>query len=249
MKLFKISLFILSGLLLCFSAFAQITGASDDTDSTEVVHKAITRNAQKKINVTDYTKNVLSSDYDSFGVVQKISAVKDSHFQFKTGLSLLTTDTFYSSYGLSLGANYNFTESFALGLGASTFLSNQNAQARNLHDFYAVPTEGIPTIKSTTNVSLFWSPIYGKWSLLNDKILPFEFYLSIGTAQVTSQLNTSVNAATASLGHFISLSNYSALDFNLQWLSYDSKNLNNQDRNVNSVLLTVGYDLLWQKSE
>lgn len=230
-------------------ALLRQNSESEPETSTEVLSKPMTTQEIKKLNITDYSKIISDTGYDDYSVVQKNYMPKSARLQIKTGITTVTNDVFYTNLGLTLGAIYNFTESWGLGLGGTLLSSNQNGQAQNIHDVQLVNIENLVTLKNTYNASVYFSPIYGKWSLLNKKILPFEIYFSGGLAQITNQSNSVSTATSASVGQLISLTRSSALDVNLQWLFYNTKNINNQDQSNNSLLLTVSYSIFWPKPD
>ena len=217
--------------------------------STEVLNKPMTTKEIKKLNISDYSKIISNASYDDYSVVQKNYMPKTSRVQLKSGLTTVTNDVFYTIIGLSLGAIYNFNETWGLGLSGVLLSSNQTKQTENIRDIQRVNIESLVTLKNTYNASVYFSPIYGKWSLLNKQILPFEIYFSAGMAQVTNQSSLVSTATSAGVGQLISLTRSSALDINLQWLMYSTKNINNQDQSNNSLLLTVGYSIFWPKPD
>jgi len=225
-------------LLINFKIFAA-------EDSSEVVNKAISVKTIKKLNISDYSKIIPASEYSNYGVVQKIELPKSSRVQIKTGVTTVMSDAFASSYGLSLGAVYNFDETWGVGIGGAAYSSNQTSQISNINKTQMQNTDNFLSLKNSTNASIYITPMHGKWSVFNDKILPFEVYLAFGSGQVTDSLSKSSSATSASLGQLISLTNSSAADINLQWLSYTSKNLINPDQLTNSMLLTVSYSIFW----
>jgi outer membrane beta-barrel protein len=148
-----------------------------------------------------------------------------------------------------LNAIYNFTEDWGVGFGGILLNSNRNKQTQNIRDVQSVNVENLITLKNTYNASAYFSPIYGKWSLLNKKILPFEIYFSMGVAQVTNQSDLVGSALSGSIGQLVSLGRSSAIDVNLQGLVYSTKNINNQEQSNNSLLLTIGYSVFWPEPD
>lgn len=225
--------------------------ASDDQPETssEVINRPMTRKEIKKLNVSDYSKIVSDTAYDDYSVVQRNYMPKSSRLQVKTGITTVTNDVFYTNIGLNLSAIYNFTETWGIGLNAALLNSTRNSDAQNIRDVQSVNIENLVTLKNSYGASVYFSPFYGKWSLLNKRILPFELYFTGGLAQITNQDGAVSSAVSGGLGQLVSLSRSSAFDVNIQWLFYSTKNINNQDQNNNSMLLTVGYSVFWPKPD
>lgn len=224
--------------------------ASEDgpaESSNEVISKPLTQKELKKLNISDYSKVISQESYNDYSIVQRNYMPKSNRTQFKLGLSSVTNDVFYSNIGLGFGAAYFFNETWGAGITGTYLNSSRNSYAQNIRDVQLVNIENLVTLKNTYGVNVLFTPIYGKWSLLNKKVIPFELYFQGGLSQITNQASAVSTAATVGLGQLISLSRSSALDINLDWYFYSTKNINNQDQSNNSMLLTVAYCWFWPK--
>lgn len=227
----------------------QNTTNVDVESSKEVLNKPMTTKEIKKLNVSDYSKIISDTGYDDYSIVQKNYMPKSARLQLKSGITTVTNDVFYSNLGLSFGAIYNFDETWGVGLSGTLLSSNKGSQTQNIRDVQLVDIKNLVTLTNSYSASVYFSPIYGKWSLLNKQIYPFEIYFSGGIGQVTNQSGQASTATSASLGQLISLTRSSAIDFNLQWLLYNTLNINSQEQTNNSLLLTVSYSIFWPKPD
>jgi outer membrane beta-barrel protein len=215
--------------------------------SNEVISKPLTRKELKKLNISDYSNIISQTSYSDYSVIQRNYMPKSSRTQFKAGLSSVTNDVFYSNIGLGLGAAYFFNETWGVGLTGTLLTSNRNSYAENILDVQLVNIENLVTLKNTYGLNILFTPIYGKWSLQNKKVIPFELYFQGGFAQVSNQSNVASTAMTFGLGQLISLTRSSGLDINIDWYFYNTTNINNQQQSNNSMLLTVAYCWFWPK--
>lgn len=266
MRIYKITPILVVSFLIHFNAFSEESKTpvqnSNDRDSktiTEVnsvldkddapeeaapaekVNKAITRRAYKKLNVTDYSQMLPKSEYEKFGVVQTKELAKASRVQLKGGVSIRENDAFYSSNGLMLGLSFHFNETWGIGATGQQFGVERNGQARNIFDIQGFTVDAQPTLKTATDVSLYFTPFYGKWSFLNDRVLNYEIYFAAGAAQVKNQFDISEPATSVAIGHMIALSRNAAVDINLQGLFYNSTNVLAQSQKAHSVMLNINY--------
>ncbi len=223
------------------------SSADEAETSNAIINKPMTRKEIKKLNISDYSNIISESSYNDYSIVQRNYMPKSSRTQFKLGISSVTNDVFYSNMGFALGGAYHFNESWGAGVNAIFLNSNRNSYAQNIKDVQAVNIENLVTIKGAYGLSAFFTPIYGKWSLVNQKVIPFEMYIQGGIAQITNQSNATTSAMTGGLGQLISLTRSSALDININWYFYTTQNINNEDQSNNSMLLTVSYTLFWPK--
>lgn len=226
----------------------QNSDADADT-SEEVINQPLTKKQIKKLNVSDYSGIISEAAFNDYSVIQRNYMPKSARIQVKAGLSLVTNDVFYTNFGLNLGATYHFDETWGLGVYGTLLNSSANQDAKNIKDVQLVNIENLVTIKNTYGASLFYTPIYGKWALLNKRVIPFELYFSGGVGQVTNQSNQASTALTIGAGQLVSMGRSSALDFNLNWSFYTTKNINNQDQSNNSLLITASYTLFWPEPD
>ena len=225
----------------------QQNAVEEADTSTEVISKPMTKKELKKLNISDYSNIISQTSFDDYSVIQRNYMPKSSRTQLKVGLSSVTNDVFYSNLGIALGAAYYFNETWGVGLTGTLLSSSRNSYAQNIHDVQQVNIENLVTLKTTYGANILYTPIYGKWSLLNKKVISFEMYVQGGLSQVTNQSNLASTAVTAGLGQLISLTRSSALDINIDWYFYNTKNINDKDQSNNSMLLTVAYSIFWPK--
>jgi len=113
-------------------------------------------------------------------VIQKKFLPKTERFQLFAGLGIMTNTPWYNNYGGKLNLSYNFIESFGIEL-SSTFLTNSESQSvKEIRDNNTLNAEQFVYTKNYYGLDLVWSPIYGKMTSLDRKIIPFDMYFSIG---------------------------------------------------------------------
>ncbi|MGZ3689930.1 MAG: outer membrane beta-barrel domain-containing protein [Pseudobdellovibrio sp.] len=221
--------------------------AEDADTSNAVINKPMTKKEIKKLNISDYSNIISESSYNDYSIVQRNYMPKSNRTQVKLGVTSVTNDVFYSNMGFSLGATYYLNETWGAGVNAVYLNSNRNSYAENIKTVQLVNIENLVTLKGAYGLSVYYTPIYGKWSLVNQRVIPFEMYLQGGLAQITNQSNATTSAFTAGLGQLISMTRSSALDVNLNWYFYTTQNINHEDQSNNSMLLTVAYTMFWPK--
>ena len=229
-------------------ALLKQNSAEDEPEtSKEVINKPMTKKELKKLNISDYSNVISEASYNDYSVIQRNYMPKSSRLQMKGALTTVTNDVFYNNFGLALGAAYHFNETWGVGFNLTYLNSNRNTDAKNILDVQGVNIQNLVTLKNSYGASAYFTPIYGKWSLLNRRVLPFEIYLHGGAAQITNQSNLTNTAVTLGAGQLITLTRSSALDFNFNWHFYTTKNINGDDQASNSMLFSIGYSLFWPK--
>ena len=77
-----------------------------------------------------------------------------------------------------------------------TFIQNDNRDVTNELLERGVTTEGSVATDSYYGVDIKWTPIYGKYSYFNEKIIPFDLYFSLGFGMTDPRIAASSGGAT-----------------------------------------------------
>ena len=127
----------------------------------------------------------------------------DSRFEISPELGISLRDAFFTKYLFGAALTYHFTETFALSLrggytasiisGAAQVCAQQGACRAPTFDELtkngSTPENkayGLMTFMASLDVQ--WSPIYGKLSLIGERTLHFDAYLSAGPELVREQI-------------------------------------------------------------
>ncbi|MBX2996639.1 MAG: outer membrane beta-barrel domain-containing protein [Bdellovibrionaceae bacterium] len=179
-------------------------------------------------------------------VLQRRFQPKTERFQASFGLGGITNDPWFYGVGGSLRFAYHFSEAFALE-GVATFLSNsERDSAKDLLANNAVSTSSIVSTKGFYGVDLMWSPIYGKMSLFNKRIIPFDMYFSGGLGQSEVDGATSKNLMTfhVGTGQVFALSKSWGFRWDFSWNTYAAKQVDTAGKEsttqFNNLILTLG---------
>jgi outer membrane beta-barrel protein len=172
---------------------------------------------------------------------------KTKRIQFFGGLATMANDPWFYGICFSGKIGFGFTETWGL---EATFGSNSTSQKdtiKDLFDAHGVGASQIVTTSSYLLGDLVWTPVYGKMTLFNQRIVPFDMYFSFGAgssaiANATTTSATTLHAATGmifgltrSLGFRwdLSVNNYSATTIPVGSAAPSAGSFNN-------VLLTIG---------
>lgn len=94
------------------------------------------------------------------------------------------SDKFVNNLGGSIKGAYYFKEDWGIEAGFLMGRESYNATFNNVASQRAVPF--FNTIKQAMNLSLVWSPFYGKFNTFN-KIFYLDWYISAGLASLTTK--------------------------------------------------------------
>jgi outer membrane beta-barrel protein len=232
---------------------AQAEGGSDDL---EIVEMELGKSAPKHETVRETptysepsSKENVMSDFSGLGklapfkevsVIQKRFMPKTERFQLFGGGTFITNDPFFNSIGGVLKGSYFFSETWGVELSYA-FLSTEERQAtKELKENNNVKSKSLIYPKSYWGADVVWVPIYGKMSLMNENIVPFDLYFSGGYGSTQTQLNTDASTLHVATGQIFSLSKAIAFRWDFSWNFYSAKTEDNSTNSFNNLFLTVG---------
>jgi outer membrane beta-barrel protein len=123
-------------------------------------------------------------------VVQRRTYLKDSKIDVTLNGGIIPNDDFLVYYLTGVNVGYHFAESFAVeGSFNMAFdqLSGLSDYLRNESDIGLKNAQIREFIKYFYNVSVLWSPIYGKVSILGQKLAHFGIYTGLGLGMMHTE--------------------------------------------------------------
>ncbi len=186
--------------------------------------------------------NIKSNDFNqNLGIVQKNLLDKTNSIQYFGGLTLVPTEVYYRTFGGQAGANYHFNEKYGVGLLGYFFTSSARGEIDQLEKTQRVSVENLIYLKSYYAAQFYWNTVYGKVAYFNQSIIPFETYFNFGAGRVTTKSSSEAVGLHVGLGNLFALSQATGLKVDINWLFYRTKNINNQEQDANSILLSLTY--------
>jgi outer membrane beta-barrel protein len=151
---------------------------------------------EEPVQFSDLSKMI---PFSEISVIQKKFLPKTNRFQLHIGGNYLSNNPFYDTIGLVGRLAFNFTES--IGLEASAMALNRAPKyvTEDLKDIHAVLTSSIVSANSYYGLDLVLIPFYGKITWFDEKIIPYDFYLSLGGG-VTGLTDIKDPASTIHIG-------------------------------------------------
>lgn len=157
-------------------------------------------------------------------VLQKRFLPKTQRFQLHGGFTMITNDPWYWGLGANLRLGYYFREAWGVEFSSEFFSHSERDQVKDLRINNGIDTDSIVYIRDYLGVDLIWSPMYGKMSLKNLRIIPFDLYFSGGAGMVT--LGNAMAKSTTSLhlgtGQIFALSKATAFRWSFDWKYFNA---------------------------
>lgn len=207
---------------------------------------------QKIENLTDLNK---LSPFREVSVIQKKYLPKTERFQLYGGLGMTTNSPWFLNLGAKINLAYHFTESFGLEL-SSVFLTNSEREvAKEIRENNGVQPEKFVNTKGYVGLDLMWVPIYGKLSMLNNSIIPFDMYFTVGggTSNTNSQ-EGSVPTIHVGTGQIFAITKSMAFRWDYSWSMYsatpvDSGGTKSSKNSYNDLILTAGLSFFFPEAK
>lgn len=241
------------------NSFAQQTDStiSEDQDIDVVEHmlekdikydfkyKAQKKSILKTPQKADYKGVQTEASYADFAVIQRNYMPKSERFFVSVGGTLLPTDVFFRSYGLNLKGGYHFNETWGFELFDYALSSSARGEVDDLETTQQTSVKSLVSLKNYYGANLYFSSIYGKTSVFNSKIVPFEIYQTIGVGKVVNQKSEESTAFQFGIGEIFTLGRSSGLRTDLNWAFYKTTNIKGQSQAANSLFLSVSYSFFF----
>jgi outer membrane beta-barrel protein len=130
-----------------------------------------------KLQFSDLSKMIPFSDVS---VIQKKFLPKVNRFQFHIGGTYLSNNPFYDTVGLVGRLAFNFTDSIGLELNGMVFNGSPKYITEDLKDVHGILASSIVSATSYYGLDLMLIPFYGKITWLDERIIPYDFFLNLG---------------------------------------------------------------------
>lgn len=149
--------------------------------------------------------------YSDIVVIQKKFFEKTSRWELSaSGLTSLN-NKFFTSLGVKGTLGYHFSERWALEAQGWYLAQIERDLTSDLSDRYQIATSDIVTPQAYLGLNLVWSPIYGKLSLQETSVNPFELFFTIGAGMIFTDDDQKAPALNLSFGQIHPLTKNSTL--------------------------------------
>lgn len=138
--------------------------------------------------------------FEDIAVIQKKYLDKTSRFEFWIAGALALNSQFHNLFGANAAFSYHFNETWGLELQGAYFTNMEKSITNNLSTKQNIATKSIVVPEAFYGLSLRWSPIYGKISLREKTINPFEMYFSLGGGMTMTEDGQSVPTIHGGVG-------------------------------------------------
>ncbi len=186
----------------------------------EAIKKEAEFQASELKSVTDLND---LSPFNDVSMIQKKYLPKTERFQLFTALGLSTNSPWFLNLGGKVNLSYNFTEKIGVEFSGLFLTSSEKDAAKDIRENNSLEPERFILTKSNLSLDLVWSPIYGKVTTLDNKIIPFDMYFSVGGGTTsTNSAEKNVASGHIATGQIFALSKSFAFRWDYSWYMYQA---------------------------
>jgi outer membrane beta-barrel protein len=214
--------------------------APAQTQSSSTQSEFSEREPTPKAKMTDFSGLGTLAPFREISVIQKRFMPKTGRFQAFAGGTLVTNDPFFLTFGGVGKGSYFLTEQWGVELNYFTLTTSTQQGTNDLKSNNNVATENLVYPKSFVGVDIVYSPIYGKMTWFNEKIVPFDLYFSAGYGSTSLQSGDNAGTLHLATGQIFALSKSHAFRWDFSWNFFNAKGVDKQTSTFNNLFLTVG---------
>jgi outer membrane beta-barrel protein len=185
--------------------------------------------------------------FTEVAVIQRRFLPKTNRFEASGGLATVMNDAFFLTGGLMANIAYNFTEFYGVELNYLTAQTSERQVTTDLRAHSVKPQDNFVVSKSYTGLAFKWAPIYGKIAFLEDKIIPYDLFFSVGYGQTFTNQDRTEGTIRLGFGQVFALSKDLAFRWDFAYHQFSAMIRNSSGRQSTSdtknifVYLGVSY--------
>lgn len=252
---------ILTGLnLMGLRTYAQTEDQPDNTNDVDQIEAEL-ESKTKKETFPDVNPPETESKLENFSglgklapfseisVLQKRYLPKTKRMQFFGGITNVVNDPWFFGIGFNGRFAYHLTEAWAIE-ASGIFLTNTERQAtKDLKSEHSVNADSIITPKNYLGAAIVWTPIYGKITYGNRRILPFDMYFSLGGGSTSVDGGTGGGTLSVGTGQIYAFSKSMGFRWDFSWNNFSAKPKLGESQAFNNLLLTFGASFFFPEAK
>ncbi len=254
-------------LSLCFLVFTQfptvVAFAQEDDSAIDEMEELLDKESEKeeetvapveqeKIPLNELSALKSLQAFSDIAVIQRKFLPKTKRMEAFGGLGTTVNNAFFLNFGVMARMAFHFSESIGIE-GVLMYLTNSQRQVTDdLSKSHGIDTNSLVSHEKFYGVDLVWTPIYGKMSLFDDSIVPFDLYMGAGfgitqTNQVKGE--PTIHLAT---GQKFAISKSMAFRWDFSWNFYSATYLDKtveKTGNFDNLFLTMGFSFFFPEAD
>jgi outer membrane beta-barrel protein len=160
--------------------------------------------------------------FSDIAVISKRFLPKTKRFEAFPNFGLILNDAFFNDFMIGGRLAYYLSEKWGIEAIYMTIGSTAKSVTEEL-TARTVQTDSLATPINYMGLSAKWSPLYGKIGWMNRRIVPFDFYFSLGGGITKTNQGTSPPTLHLGAGQMFAITKWMAARWDLSWFLYQSE--------------------------
>lgn len=211
---------------------------------------------QKAKNLTDLNQ---LAPFREVSIIQKKYLPKTERFQLFAAGGTTTNSPWFLNLGLKVNFGYYFTESVGVELSGIFLTNSEREVAKEIRDNNQLQPEKFINTKNYYGVDFVWAPIYGKLTMLNSRIIPFDMYFSAGGGtSSTNSVEGNVPTLHVGMGQIFAISKAMAFRWDYSLTTFQATPIPDsslttlgagEKNSYNDLILTAGFSFFFPEAK
>lgn len=219
----------------------------------ELVTETVPSTSKETAKPVDFSTLGRLAPFKEVSIIQRKFLPKTGRIQLNAALGLVTNDPFFNTTSYNARAGYFFTEGIGIEIDYTGMNTSQRQVTKNLNEVENIITDSLVSIKSYLGAHIFLVPFYGKMTLGNESIVPFDFYFTLGygTTKVNSTGGGDENPGTyhAGMGQIFAVSKAFAVRWDLSGNFFAASGLDGSKQQFNNLLFSLGFSFFFPEAK
>ncbi len=223
-----------AGFFLILASTSVVYAQANDEENISEVESLLDKDGEKETEevappgkdetIPDSIANLKNlQPFSDVAVIQRKFLPKTKRFELYGGIGAIVNNAFFMNFGPGIRLGYNFTENLGFE-GIFMYLTSSNRDVTNdLKDKRGVTTDGLVAPDTYAGANIVWTPVYGKMSLFENRIVPFDMYFSLGGGMTTTNKKETAPTIEVGAGQRFAISKKMAFRWDFTWNFYSAQ--------------------------
>ena len=158
--------------------------------------------------------------FQDVAIISKKFLPKSQRFELHAGSLLVLNNAFFNNVAFALKGGFYISEKWGVEGQYYSVYSSKRQITKDLANLRKISTRSLVVPHSFIGGSIKWVPIYGKMSLFEGRIVPFDAFFSLGYGSTEIQNRQGVGTIQLGVGQSFALGKSMALRWDLTWNRY-----------------------------
>ena len=185
------------------------------------------------------------SHFKDIAVISKKYLPKLNRLEISTSVLLVANNAFFNNFGAGFRGAYYFSEKWGLEAQYYLFYSTERSVTEDLK-IKSITTQSLVVSENFFGGSVKWVPVYGKISLFEKSIIPFDLFFNLGFGMTSTAEAGDVGTLQLGVGQQFAINKSLAVRWDIAWHSYSAQFQANGSQNTvnhSDLYISLGLSL------